>query len=42
MNGAPSSYILRVTQVYGREDGEWTVVHRPGDALPGDQVPLEV
>ena len=40
VNGTPSSYILRVTHVYRREDGEWKVVHRHGDALPDDQVPI--
>ena len=34
VNGTPSSYILRVTHVYRRENGEWKVVHRHGDALP--------
>jgi len=42
VNGVPSTYILRVTHVYRREDGVWKVVHRHGDALPDDQVPLEV
>lgn len=27
---------LRVTHVYRREDGEWKIVHRHGDALPAD------
>ena len=36
MNGAaPQSYTLRVTTVFRREDGEWKVVHRHGDALAG-------
>ena len=30
-------YTLRVTQVYRRENGEWKVVHRHGDAPPTDQ-----
>lgn len=35
IDGAPSDYVLRVTQVYRREDGgEWKVVHRHGDADP--------
>jgi len=31
VNGAASGYVLRVTQVYRREDGDWKVVHRHGD-----------
>ena len=34
VNGEPSAYVLRVTQVYRREDGEWKVVHRHADAGP--------
>ncbi len=30
INGAPSTYTLRVTQIYRREDGAWKVVHRHG------------
>jgi ketosteroid isomerase-like protein len=30
----PRSYVLRVTQVYRREDGVWKVVHRHGDEDP--------
>lgn len=30
---------LRVTHVYRRENGEWTIVHRHGDHLPIDQSP---
>jgi hypothetical protein len=30
---------LRVTHVYRREHGEWTLVHRHGDGLPVDQGP---
>jgi ketosteroid isomerase-like protein len=33
MNGEPSSYVLRVTQVYRREDGEWRVAHRHADSV---------
>ena len=29
--GAPSAYVLRVTTVFRREDGEWKVVHRHAD-----------
>lgn len=32
-NGEPNKYTLRATQIYRREDGEWKVVHRHGDAL---------
>jgi ketosteroid isomerase-like protein len=37
VNGEPRDYVLRVTQVYRREDGAWKVVHRHGDeeAQPG-------
>jgi ketosteroid isomerase-like protein len=31
-NAAPSSYALRVTTVFRREDGDWKVVHRHADA----------
>jgi ketosteroid isomerase-like protein len=34
VNGVPSSYTLRATQVYRREDGEWKVAHRHGSAPP--------
>jgi ketosteroid isomerase-like protein len=30
-DGAPQAYVLRVTTVFRREDGEWKVVHRHGD-----------
>jgi ketosteroid isomerase-like protein len=34
VNGAaPRPYVLRVTTIFRREDGEWKVVHRHGDAL---------
>ena len=29
----PTSYVLRVTTIFRREDGEWMAVHRHGDAL---------
>lgn len=29
----PTAYALRVTTVFRREDGEWKVVHRHGDAF---------
>lgn len=31
INGEPRRYVLRVTQIYRREDGEWKVAHRHGD-----------
>lgn len=34
VNGVPRSYVLRVTQVYRREDGTWKVIHRHGDEEP--------
>lgn len=33
VDGQPRSYTLRATQVYRREDGEWTVAHRHGDTV---------
>jgi ketosteroid isomerase-like protein len=30
-NGERRQYVLRVTQIYRREDGEWKVAHRHGD-----------
>ncbi len=37
INGAdPRPYVLRVTTIFRREDGEWKVVHRHGDALAAD------
>jgi ketosteroid isomerase-like protein len=35
-NGGPKRYVLRVTTIFRREDGEWKVVHRHGDALAAD------
>ena len=32
INGEPRQYVLRATQIYRREDGEWKVVHRHADA----------
>ena len=34
VNGMASTYTLRATQVYRREDGEWRVCHRHGSAPP--------
>ena len=37
INGAePTSYVLRVTTIFRREDGEWKAVHRHGDSLAAD------
>jgi ketosteroid isomerase-like protein len=30
-SGPPTAYVLRVTTVFRREDGEWKVVHRHAD-----------
>ena len=35
INGEPRQYVLRVTQIYRREDGEWKVAHRHGDTDTG-------
>jgi ketosteroid isomerase-like protein len=39
INGEPRGYVLRVTQVYRREDGDWKVAHRHADTA---QDPEEV
>ena len=37
VNGAePQPYVLRATTIFRREDGEWKVVHRHGDALAAE------
>jgi ketosteroid isomerase-like protein len=36
VDGVPRTYVLRATQVYRREDGEWKVAHRHGDSQPLD------
>jgi len=33
VDGEPRSYVLRATQIYRREGGEWKVVHRHGDTV---------
>ena len=41
VNGAePRPYVLRVTTIFRREDGEWKVVHRHANAAvdPGEVV----
>ncbi len=41
IDGVPiEPYTLRVTHIYRREDGEWKIVHRHGDAPPVEQRPL--
>ena len=37
INGEPGQYVLRVTQVYRREDGEWKVAHRHADTAPDSE-----
>ena len=34
INGKPRRYVLRSTQVYRREDGDWKVAHRHADTAP--------
>ena len=34
VEGSRRTYTLRVTHVYRREDGQWRIVHRHGDAPP--------
>jgi ketosteroid isomerase-like protein len=34
--GPPQPYVLRATTIFRREDGEWKVVHRHGDALSSE------
>jgi ketosteroid isomerase-like protein len=34
--GVPTTYRLRVTHGYRREDGEWRIVHRHADEPPGE------
>ncbi len=34
VEGEPTTYTLRVTHVYRREDGQWRIVHRHADAPP--------
>ena len=33
VDGVPRSYVLRATQIYRREDGQWKVAHRHGDTV---------
>jgi ketosteroid isomerase-like protein len=34
VDGQPTTYTLRVTHVYRREDGQWRIVHRHADVPP--------
>jgi ketosteroid isomerase-like protein len=36
INGEPRQYVLRATQIYRREDGEWKVAHRHADPAAED------
>jgi ketosteroid isomerase-like protein len=41
IDGVPvEPYVLRVTHVYRREDGEWKIVHRHADTPPAGQTAL--
>lgn len=35
VDGEPRTYVLRATQIYRREDGEWKVAHRHADTVTG-------
>ncbi len=35
VDGQPRSYVLRATQIYRREDGQWRAAHRHGDTVAG-------
>jgi len=35
-SASPQAYALRVTTIFRREHGEWKVVHRHGDPVPGN------
>jgi ketosteroid isomerase-like protein len=37
INGEPRRYVLRVSQVYRREDGDWKVAHRHADTAPDSE-----
>jgi ketosteroid isomerase-like protein len=39
INGEPRQYVLRVTQIYRREDGVWKVAHRHADTAPDSEGP---
>ena len=40
VDGVPTTYMLRVTHVYRREDGQWRIVHRHGDRPPESVAPF--
>ena len=40
INGEPRQYVLRVTQVYRRENGDWKVAHRHADTAPDPEEPI--
>jgi ketosteroid isomerase-like protein len=37
INGEPRGYVLRVTQAYRREDGDWKVAHRHADTAQASE-----
>jgi ketosteroid isomerase-like protein len=37
--GVPGDNVLRVTQIYRLEDGQWRLVHRHGDRVLAGQLP---
>jgi hypothetical protein len=39
VKGEPTSYTLRATQIYRRENGGWRVCHRHGDGLDVTEAP---
>ncbi|WP_410673501.1 YybH family protein [Amycolatopsis sp. cmx-4-68] len=39
VNGRPTTYTLRATHVYRRENGEWKIVHRHADRPPDEPEP---
>jgi ketosteroid isomerase-like protein len=41
VNGEPRRYVLRVTQVYRREAGDWKVVHRHADTAQAEEAGTE-
>jgi ketosteroid isomerase-like protein len=40
VNDEPTTYTLRVTHVYRRENGQWRIVHRHGDRPPTEGAKL--